>query len=455
MSFRNILFIIMLIPGVLFAQTPVQKMDDKTDTVKKENRVLSGEIKSKRIQSEKELKQMKLEVRSLDKKYKSLRNEFERLLDVEKKLTAELDDKKEEIKALEGAVRASAKEADEMVHANPVTASRPERIAEIKQLLDSKKFPGIDSIKSLAEIYFHEMKASGEVARYNGDVVAPDGNMTNAEIIRLGRFVAYYKSSGKYGLLKPNEQGDKLIALTGNLPSDASKALEGKDVLPLDFSGGVMFKKFAEGQSLFSTIKAGGLLVYPIIGVGLFAFIIIIERLITLSRIKATSGKRMDTIMDFAVKDDWDGCNDYCDKNSSFPTCRVLKSALGHVGSTQEVIENAMQEAILKELPKMERFLPTLNVLAAVAPLLGLLGTVTGMINTFNILTIFGTGDPRMMSGGISEALVTTQLGLAVAIPVMLCHHMLERRVDKILADIEEKGTRFTVALLKKDNGRG
>jgi biopolymer transport protein ExbB len=89
-------------------------------------------------------------------------------------------------------------------------------------------------------------------------------------------------------------------------------------------------------------------------------------------------------------------------------------------------------------------------VLAAVAPLLGLLGTVTGMINTFQTITLYGTGDPRMMSGGISEALITTQLGLAVAVPIMILHHILERRVDALMGDMEEKGTSFTVALMQQ-----
>ena len=89
------------------------------------------------------------------------------------------------------------------------------------------------------------------------------------------------------------------------------------------------------------------------------------------------------------------------------------------------------------------------------APLLGLLGTVTGMINTFQIITLYGAGDARMMSGGISEALITTQLGLAVAVPIMILHHILERRVDKILGDMEEKGASFAVALMKKGQTGG
>jgi len=102
-------------------------------------------------------------------------------------------------------------------------------------------------------------------------------------------------------------------------------------------------------------------------------------------------------------------------------------------------MENALQEAILREIPPLERFLSTLGMLAAIAPLLGLLGTVTGMINTFHVITFYGTSDPRMMSGGISEALVTTMLGLCVAIPIMLCHTLLSRQVEIMISTMEEK----------------
>jgi biopolymer transport protein ExbB len=102
-------------------------------------------------------------------------------------------------------------------------------------------------------------------------------------------------------------------------------------------------------------------------------------------------------------------------------------------------MENALQEAILREIPSMERFLSTLGMLAAIAPLLGLLGTVTGMIDTFHVITLHGTGDPRLMSGGISEALITTMLGLSVAIPLMLAHTLFNRAVERNIGELEEK----------------
>ena len=101
-------------------------------------------------------------------------------------------------------------------------------------------------------------------------------------------------------------------------------------------------------------------------------------------------------------------------------------------------------------MPRLERFLAILAIFGAIAPLLGLLGTVTGMIDTFRVITLYGTGDPRMMSGGISEALITTELGLAVAIPIMLFHTFLSRRVDHLVGDMEEKAVALT-NIIQKD----
>lgn len=120
------------------------------------------------------------------------------------------------------------------------------------------------------------------------------------------------------------------------------------------------------------------------------------------------------------------------------------------------MMENSLQEAILKEIPPLERFLSTLGMLAAIAPILGLLGTVTGMIDTFFVITQHGTGDPRLMSDGISVALVTTMLGLSVAIPIMLAHTLLSRSVDNRIAQMEEKAVALIniVERSQDENGR-
>jgi biopolymer transport protein ExbB len=132
-------------------------------------------------------------------------------------------------------------------------------------------------------------------------------------------------------------------------------------------------------------------------------------------------------------------CQRLCDADRNKPVARVIAAGLSCRLMEREEMENVLQEAILREIPPMERFLSTLGMLAAIALLLGLLGTVTGMIDTFHVITHHGTGDPRMMSGGISEALVTTMLGLTVAIPIMLAHTLLNRSVENRIGQMEEK----------------
>jgi biopolymer transport protein ExbB len=174
-----------------------------------------------------------------------------------------------------------------------------------------------------------------------------------------------------------------------------------------------------------------------------------IERFILLYTTKANTDTITERISKLAESGNWKQAKIACDEQSRVPTCRMLASAVGNVGATQEVLENTLQEAILRETPRLERFLPTLGVLGTIAPLLGLLGTVTGMINTFKVIQAQGAGDPSAMAGGISEALLTTKFGLTVAIPIMLIHHLLSRRVDKIVGDMEEKGTAFAVTMIK------
>jgi len=220
--------------------------------------------------------------------------------------------------------------------------------------------------------------------------------------------------------------------------------------MPLDLSGGVILEQVNGENGLRHWVERGGFLVWPIFLIAIVAFFLALERVWTLSRMTTRTDALMDQVRELAHRGEWEKCREMCRQYPSSPTCRVLRAGLRHRGLDKAVLENALEESILKELPRLERFLTTLSVLAAIAPLLGLLGTVTGMIHTFQGITVFGTSDPRMMSGGISEALITTQLGLAVAVPVMIVHHFLDRRVEKIIADMEEKGTSLVTAMIRR-----
>jgi biopolymer transport protein ExbB len=211
------------------------------------------------------------------------------------------------------------------------------------------------------------------------------------------------------------------------------------EAVPVDISRGAALRQLTHELSLWQQIPKGGPIVWPILAILGLGIAIVIERVIFLLRRRFNADSVIDKIDALAGHQDWDACQKACVPYAEKSVVRVVKAGLDCCHLAREEMENALQEAILKEIPSMERYLSTLGMLAAIAPLLGLLGTVTGMIDTFHVITQHGTGDPRMMSGGISVALVTTMLGLSVAIPIMFAHTLLSRAVDNIIGQMEEK----------------
>jgi biopolymer transport protein ExbB len=404
-----------------------------------------------------EIKVLKASVASRRDRFEVLKKRYAELLGREEGLNEELGAQAHELRTMDGTIRTSAKQARDYFHESLTTSEHPERNSVLAEILRPEKFPGLKGIRDLLDLFLDEMTASGAVARRQGSFIGTDGLDHEGELVRIGTFSsAFREGDGALGFLRPTADGSRLVAAKGEPGWSLRSAMNDffdreSAVFPVDISNGAALSRLAQGQkSVWEWLSAGGLLVWPIILVGAVALGLIIERFYSLSRIRGNSDRNMKIILGMVSRGEWEQCRDFCAQEKDFPTCRIIGHTLRYIGNTREIIENAFQEGLLKELPMLERFLPTLGVLAAVAPLLGLLGTVTGMINTFQIISQYGTGDPRMMSGGISEALVTTQLGLAVAVPIMLLHHLLERRVDRIIGDMEEKGTGFAVALMRK-----
>lgn len=404
-----------------------------------------------------ELATLKSVEKKEDRSLAKLQRQFQNLLKIEEQLNTDLENEQDEIEAVEGTVRSAAKEMSSLSRDNPITPELPERTAALAGLLESRRFPGLEGIQLLMEAFFEEMAAGAKIVRRTGDFVGPDGRNASGEIIRIGRFTTFFRmADGSVGFLTPEASGQRLIAIQGEVPRGMQSAIQAyfdkeSVELPVDPSGGgAAFAKFGSKQTFGEWLDKGGILMWPILIVGIVAIILGLQRLVTL----ATKGKASDQIMerinDMAARNMWSEAREFCSGRSGrIPTCSMLDGVMEHIGSTQDVLETSLSEGIMRQQPKLTQFLPTLSVLAAIAPLLGLLGTVTGMINTFQVITTVGTGDPRMMSGGISEALLTTQFGLMVAVPIMLLHHFLQRRVDRISNDMEEKGYHLIVTIMK------
>ena len=392
---------------------------------------------------------LKADIRSLKSGIHVMEADSEKLRKKESVLSKQQSRHDMDMRELTGTVRVVARDLETVLRQSQLTARFPGRADLLKPVLNKNRFPGIDDFKTIADLLFQEMAISGEVVLEKGSFVNNSGVKQSGDILTIGKFTAAYRTEKETGFLSYAENSRRFIALSA-LPSwhvrrSLDKYMNGKsDVVSLDFSGGAALKQITHKSSLIDQIKNGGPLVWPIIVIGLAALIIAIERSVFLKRVHFNTDRVMGKVNELAVLGKWHECDKMVKEGKGRPVDNVLKAGLHARAEERETLESVLQEAVLKELPRLEQFLPTLNIMGAVAPLLGLLGTVTGMISTFHVITLYGTGDPRMMSGGISEALVTTMLGLAVAIPIMLAHNFLSRRVEHIVGDMEEKAVALT-----------
>ncbi|MBN2809285.1 MAG: MotA/TolQ/ExbB proton channel family protein [Deltaproteobacteria bacterium] len=354
---------------------------------------------------------------------------------------------------LAGVVRTSARDLAGLLESSPVSGDAPGRLAPVQRILQETAFPGMAEIVTIADLYLDEMQASGQIRRRaQASFIGLDGRRATGSIVRLGALSTIYENAadGSCGYAVFGPENDALLAVSQpgwRVSKNLKEFIAGESPsVYLDFSGGDAVRRLALTPSSWERLLSGGILVWPILLVGLVALIFSLERFFFLSRVKSNTDKVMGTIIQLVAKGDFQRCLELL-QNKKGPVFRVLAAGLGARQASRDVLDSVLEEAILKELPRLEKFLPTLQVLAAIAPLLGLLGTVTGMINTFQVITVYGAGDPRMMSGGISEALITTKLGLTVAIPIILLHTWFARRVDAIIGDMEEKSVSLSIAL--------
>ncbi|WP_319523056.1 MotA/TolQ/ExbB proton channel family protein [uncultured Desulfosarcina sp.] len=349
-----------------------------------------------------------------------------------------------DLREFTGVVRETARDLEALLNQSQFTALQPGRLDRLAPVLDNDRFPGMEEIALLSDLFFEETALSGEIDRHAAAYIDRDGSEATGEILTIGAFSAVYRNNGEVGFLRYAEGGQRLFALSNPPPwtmrRNIKRYMNGDtDEIVFDFSRGAALRQLVHRSTLMDKIEKGGPVVWPILGIGVLALFIALERIVFLNRVHANTDRLMGSVNELAGQGDWAGCDKVLMHDQGKPVNNVLRAGLSAVNEKRETLESVLQEAILKELPRLERFLPALNILGAVAPLLGLLGTVTGMIETFRVITLHGAGDPRMMSGGISEALVTTMLGLSVAIPIMLVHTFLRRRLDHIVGDMEEK----------------
>jgi biopolymer transport protein ExbB len=353
-----------------------------------------------------------------------------------------------QFKEISGNVRLAAKEVEILLHQSPLTADDPTRLAAVRPLLEPGYFPDIDDISGMAAVVLDEIRRTGEVAIREGTFVGRDGQEATGQILSLGRFTSAYRLGDETGFLDYSPESGRYVALAtlprGSLGRDLRGYFDGKtNRVPIDISAGGALRQVAQQESVVEHFLTGGPLMWPILGVAVLALLIVLYKFFYLQSVQGNTRKIMDRTNELVADGDWQGAEQLLRGRRNSPVGHVLSAGLEVRDADREIQESVLQEAILNQLPTVERGMAVLAVLGAVAPLLGLLGTVTGMIDTFRVITLYGTGDPKLMSGGISAALITTEYGLYVCIPIMLLHTLFTRRVESIVADMEERAVQL------------
>ena len=298
---------------------------------------------------------------------------------------------------------------------------------------ESTELPTIEEIERVWYEIMREMKATGEVSRFTATVINVDGTQTECDVVRVGvynavcgnSYLEYVPTKGQYQFLARQPAGRYTSSAGRVSNADGSSGYVSFSVDPSGPSGGALLANLVQNPSLLERINQGGIIGYIILAIGGITLLYAIYKYVMLYMM----GREVEAQLASSTP------------NSNNPLGRVLKVGASHMKETIDRLELKLAEAIMAERPSIERGISFVKIVSVVAPLAGLLGTVTGMIVTFQQITLFGTGDPKIMAGGISQALVTTVLGLVVAIPTTLAHSFLQSSARSVVDVLEEQAT--------------
>ena len=385
------------------------------------------------------LNQMKVNLKNEEDRSVRLTNQYEandkELSELEEQLTLKLGSFGE----LFGIVRQTAGESKGQFMLSLTNIEFPERVEFLGDLAERKSLdlPTTAELERLWYEILNELNQSGKVKSYNTDILSKSGELVNRDVLRIGVFNSV--SNGNYLNLVSEQNLLEFLAKQpdGSIKRSA-KRLQNKDVsyreVYIDPTRGSLLSKLIDRAGWLQRINQGGFVGYVIL--------IILTLGLTMGVLQFQFLYRESKSIDSELETGNFSNDSILGKLNS-----VFKS---HTGDNPEELEAQLEDILAKASPPLDKNLSVIKLLAAVAPLLGLLGTVIGMIETFQAITLFGTGDPKLMAGGISQALVTTMLGLIAAVPLLFVHNLLDSRSRAISQIYEEQAIGFVASLSMK-----
>ena len=393
---------------------------------------LVSEFNTNKSNQQKLLSQAERERVRLEAVSRRLETEFNKNKAELKTLIQKLNERLGALKELFGVLTQVTSEAIGNFRSSVTQLQHPDRIDFLQELSDklskSNKLPSIEDIERLWFEVHRELTESGTVATFNIGVVDPEGLEQPRQVTRIGLFNIFsegeylrYLSENQSAVLLPKQPSSGNTGYGSDIESDDSG-----EPLPfsLDPTRGQLLAALLQTPSIFEQINYGGFVGYFILFLGLIAVVVTVMR----SRaVNATYAKVM-TQLDNISSPDEDN-----------PLGKLLTVYNQNKNSDVETLELKLDEVLVKEVPLLQKGIGLIKIITVVSPLLGLLGTVTGMIITFQAITLFGSGDPKLMAGGISQALITTVLGLVVAIPCVFMSAFLNSKIVKVKQILEEQ----------------
>jgi biopolymer transport protein ExbB len=311
----------------------------------------------------------------------------------------------------------------------------PERIAFLGNLAERKSLdlPTSDELDRLWYEILNELNESGKVKTVNTDILSKSGELINADIVRIGVFNSV--ADGNYlNLVSEQNVLEYLAKQPEGSIRRAAKKLQNNDLeyreVFIDPTRGSLLTKLIDRAGMLERVNQGGFVGYVILLILLAGIVMGVLQFLFLRNETQTINQELSS-------------GNFSDTSILGKLNNIYNS---HKGENPEELEAQLEDVLAKASPALEKNLSIIKLLAAVAPLLGLLGTVIGMIETFQAITLFGTGDPKLMAGGISQALVTTMLGLIAAVPLLFIHNLLDSRSRAISQIYEEQAIGFVAS---------
>jgi biopolymer transport protein ExbB len=426
-------------PAQVSAQepTPVQQitnLDQLLQSVKEEQRRQAQQNRQREQEFLRDKQRQQVLLNEARREFERRQQENQPLLQVTEsnaaeiaRLEKELEEVVRDMGDLSSTFREFAGDFAAVLQESMISVQFPERNGQLRALADATSQPGIEEIQNLWLLLQEEMTEASTTALFEGPVVSADGTTQPRQVLRVGPFSAF--SDGDFLRYVP-ETGELLVLSRQPAAHYRSAARDfaaaGDSVAPItvDPTRGSLLGMLSYTPSLRERIDQGGVIALIIIALGILGVLLTLWRGLYLSVVYLRIRRQL---------------GDVDTPRRTNPLGRVLAAVEGVSLDEEELLQLKLDEAVLAEMPALERGNGVIKLLAATSPLLGLLGTVTGMILTFQAISLFGTGDPKLMAGGISQALVTTVLGLVVAIPLLFGHSVIAYMSRAMIQRLDEQ----------------